>query len=59
MYGKIGDMRRIEIIVSKDGKEVYSGEVKDAPEEIKESPLLGLLVSTQGFGRFVSVKESK
>lgn len=37
MYGKIGDMRRIEIIVLKDGKEVYSGGVKDAPEEIKES----------------------
>lgn len=37
MYGKIGDMRRVEIIVSKDGKEVYSGDVKNAPEEIKET----------------------
>ncbi len=37
MFGKIGDMRRIEIIVSKDGKEVYSGDVKEAPEEIRES----------------------
>ena len=37
MYGKIGDMRRVYTIVSKDGKEVYSGDVKDAPEEIKEA----------------------
>lgn len=37
MYGKIGDMRRIEIIVSKEGNQVYSGMVNDAPEEIKES----------------------
>lgn len=36
MYGKIGDMRRIEIIVSKDGKQVYSGSVNDAPDEIRE-----------------------
>ena len=32
---KINDVNLIEIIVTKDGQEIYSGQVNDAPDEIK------------------------
>lgn len=36
MYGKIKDMRLINITVKKDGEIIYTGKVEEAPEEIKE-----------------------
>ena len=35
MYGKIKDMRRCDLRVSRNGELIYSGKVEDAPEEIK------------------------
>ena len=37
MFGKIGDMRRVKLNITKDGKVVYEGKSEDAPEELKET----------------------
>ncbi len=37
MYGKIKDMRLLEITVVQDGNVIYQGKVEDAPEEIANS----------------------
>ncbi len=35
MYGKIKDMRRLEVKINRGGELVYSGKVEEAPEDIK------------------------
>ncbi len=36
MYGKIGDMRRVNLIIKKQDKVVFEGSDKDLPQELKE-----------------------
>ena len=36
MYGKIGDMRRVKLNITKDGKVIFEGKSDDLPTDLQD-----------------------